>query len=181
MADPARDTGPKNPALKDPTRRPFTTFRFSVEVAVPDVAPKVCAATFSEVDGLEMTLEPKTIREGGNNMRPIHLLGPVTYGQLTLKRGMTGDFDLWKWFSRVTSMGYRGVRPNAEIVVFSSDGETEDARFIIERCLPTKLKAPALNAKESNIAIEEMTIVYESLRLKATTRDDTAALPTGGR
>ncbi len=154
------------PALKDPSRRPFTTFRFSVEVAVPGVSKNVCAATFSEVDGLEMSIEPKTIREGGNNMRPIHLLGPVTYGQLTLKRGITGDFDLWKWFARVTTMGYRGVRPDVEIVVFSSDGSAEDARFVLVRCMPTKLKMPGLNAKDSNIAIEEMTVLYESLNLK---------------
>jgi phage tail-like protein len=162
------------PALKDPSRRPFTTFRFSVEVAVPGIAPSVCAATFSEVDGLEMSIEPKTIREGGNNMRPIHLLGPVSYGQLTLKRGMTGDLDLWKWFSRVTTMGYRGVRPDAEVVVFSSDGSAEDARFVLERCMPTKLKVPGLNAKDGNIAIEEMTLVYESLRLKQSTPDKPA-------
>jgi phage tail-like protein len=153
--------------LIDPTTRPFTTFRFLVEVKVPDVANKVCGATFSEVDGLEMTMEPKTIREGGNNTVMVHFVGPVAYGQLTLKRGMTRNFDLWKWFSRVNSPGYRGLRSRLEVVVVSSDGTTEDARFIADGCLPTKLKAPALNAREGQIAIEEMQVIYQSLTLRA--------------
>jgi phage tail-like protein len=153
--------------LIDPTTRPFTTFRFLVEVKVDGLADQVCGATFSEVDGLEMTMEPKTIREGGNNTVMVHLLGPVSYGQLTLKRGMTRNFDLWKWFARVNSPGYRGLRSRLEIVLVSSDGTTEDARFVAEGCVPTKLKAPALNAREGQIAIEEMQIIYQSLTLRA--------------
>jgi phage tail-like protein len=152
--------------LVDPGARPFTTFRFLVEVKVEGVADKVCGATFSEVDGLEMTMEPKTIREGGNNTAVVHFVGPVSYGQLTLKRGMTHNFDLWKWFARVNSPGFRGIRPRVEIIVVSSDGTTEDARFVVDGCLPTKLKAPALNAKEGQIAIEEMQLVYQSLTLR---------------
>ena len=153
--------------LVDPNVRPFTTFRFLVEVKVEGVSKKLCGATFSEVDGLEMTMEPKTIREGGNNTVAVHLVGPVSYGQLTLKRGMTPNFDLWKWFARVNSPGYRGVRSRLEVIVVSSDGKNEDARFVAEGCLPVKIKAPALNAREGQIAIEEMQIAYQSLTLRA--------------
>ncbi|HZT75354.1 MAG TPA: phage tail protein [Vicinamibacterales bacterium] len=154
--------------LVDPGTRPFTTFRFLVEVKVDGVADNVCGATFSEVDGLEMTMEPKTIREGGNNTTMVHFVGPVSYGQLTLKRGMTPNFDLWKWFSRVNSPGYRGVRSRLEIVVVSSDGTNEDARFIADGCLPIKLKGPALNAKDAQVAIEEMQVLYQTLVLRGT-------------
>lgn len=153
--------------LVDPNVRPFTTFRFLVEVKVEGVSKKLCGATFSEVDGLEMTMEPKTIREGGNNTVAVHLVGPVSYGQLTLKRGMTPNFDLWKWFARVNSPGYRGVRSRLEVIVVSSDGKNEDARFVAEGCLPVKIKAPALNAREGQIAIEEMQVMYQSLTLRA--------------
>ena len=60
------------------------------------------------------------------------------------------------------------MRARAEIIVVSSDGTTEDARFIAEGCLPTKLRAPALNAKEGQVAIEEMQLVYQTLTLRAT-------------
>jgi phage tail-like protein len=152
--------------LIDPGARPFTTFRFLVEVKVDGVADKICGATFSEVDGLEMTMEPKTIREGGNNTTMLHFVGMVGYGQLTLKRGMTPNFDLWKWFSRVNSPGYRGVRSRLEVVVVSSDGTTEDARFMLDGCLPVKLKGPALNAREGQVAIEEMQVLYQTMTLR---------------
>jgi phage tail-like protein len=159
--------------LVDPSAIPFTTFRFLVEVNVEGVAKKVCGATFSEVDGLEMTMEPKTIREGGNNAVAVHLVGPVSYAQLTLKRGMTPNFDLWKWFAKVNSPGFRGLRSRLEVIVISSDGQREDARFVAEGCLPVKIKAPGLNAKEGQIAIEEMQVVYQSLTLKASSGSGT--------
>jgi phage tail-like protein len=85
---------------------------------------------------------------------------------VTLKRGMTSNFDLWKWFERVTSDGTRGVRGQAEIVVFTPDGSAEQIRFVLLRALPVKLKAPAMNAREGTIAIEEMQLVYEALELR---------------
>jgi len=153
-------------ALVDPAARPFTTFKFLVEVNVEGIKGNLCGAAFSEVDGLEMTMEQKTIREGGNNTSAIHFVGPVSYGQLTLKRGMTPNFDLWRWFAKVNSPGDRGIRSRVEVVVVSADGENEDARFIAEGCLPVKLKAPALNARDGQVAIEEMQIVYQSLTLR---------------
>ncbi len=145
---------------------PFTSFNFAVEVNVPGVSEKICNASFQECDGLEMTMDVKTIREGGNNGKQIRLTGPMNYGQLTLKRGMTETFDLWKWAS--TLLTDRALRADAEVVLFATDGQTERARFVLSRCVPIKLKAPALNAKDGTIAIEEMQLAYESLTLKET-------------
>jgi len=144
---------------------PFTAFNFAVEIDVEGVSPNVCAAAFSECDGLEMTREVKTIREGGNNGAQIRLTGPVSYGQLTLKRGMTATFDLWTWFDAVVTDP--ALRADAEVVVFAADGQTERARFQLTRCVPIKLKAPPLNGKDGAVAIEELQLAYETLSLKA--------------
>ena len=126
-------------------------------------------AAFNELDGLELTMEPKTIREGGNNMRQIHLAGTYSYAQLSLKRGMSRDVSLWRWFQQVMSSGGRGIRYDARITMQSSAiGHGEDAErkpnmiFKVYRCLPTRVRAPAFNALEGTIAIEEMTLVYEA-------------------
>src|SRR4051794_8123330 len=108
---------------------PFTSFNFAVEIDVPGVSPKVCGAAFFDCDGLEMTRDVKTIREGGNNGTQIRLTGPVSYGQLTLKRGMTSSFDLWDWFEAVQDDP--SLRADAEIVLLAPDGATERARFIL--------------------------------------------------
>lgn len=150
--------------------RPFTVFNFSVELTLTNEKDFLCNAAFSECDGLEITMEPKTIREGGNNNRPIHLIGPVSYGQLSLKRGLTDCLDLFNWFTTVTQQN-RGLRASGEIVLLSSEVQKENndsreqLRFVITGCLPVKLKAPALNAKEGMLAIEEMTIAYETLEI----------------
>ncbi len=111
-----------------------------------------------------MTMDVKTIREGGNNGKQIRLTGPLNYGQLTLKRGMTATFDLWDWFSKMLTNA--ALRADAEVVLFAVDGTTERVRFVLTRCVPIKLKAPALNAKDGVIAIEELQLAYESLTLK---------------
>lgn len=143
---------------------PFTAFNFAVEIHVDGVSPHVCNAAFAECDGLEMTMDIKTIREGGNNGQQIRFTGPISYGLLTLKRGMTASFDLWDWFDRMVSNVQ--LRASAEVVIFAADGEQERVRFQLKNCLPTKLKAPALNAKDGMVAIEELQMAYESLQLK---------------
>lgn len=138
----------------------FTAFNFLVEINVPGIGEPLCEAAFAECDGLEVTMEPKTFSEGGANTRQVHLAGPVTYAQLTLKRGMSADFGLWRWFNEVLKGDRRGLRGQGTIVMFAADGRTEQVRFKLYDCLPIKLKAPALNAKEGGIAIEEMQIAY---------------------
>jgi phage tail-like protein len=127
----------------------------------------VCSAAFAECDGLEMTMEVKTIREGGNNGAQIRLTGPLAFGLLTLKRGMTASFDLWDWFSAIQEEpGNSKLRATANVVLFAASGPpTERCHFLLARCVPTKLKAPALNAKDGTVAIEEFQLAYESLGL----------------
>lgn len=150
-------------ASNDPVY-PFTAFNFSVEIAVPDISvSKICQAEFSECDGLEMTMDIKTIREGGNNTKQIRFAGPMSYGSLTLKRGMTSDdFDLWRWFKAVQLNPT--LRVDADIILLSENRQPR-VRFKLERCIPIKLKAPPLNAKDGMVAVEELQLAYESLSI----------------
>jgi phage tail-like protein len=141
---------------------PFTAFNFAIEITVNDRAP-ACNAAFSECDGLEISQEIKTIREGGNNGVQFRLAGPATYGTLTLKRGMTGSYDLWEWFEQ--ALQEPSLRAHAAVVLLTEE-QTEQVRFVVRGCRPVKLKAPALNAKDGMIAIEEMQVAYESFALQ---------------
>ncbi len=143
---------------------PFTAFNFDVQLIVPNAAAlglsaQLCNGEFAECEGLEMTMEPKTVREGGNNTRQIQLVGPVTYANLTLKRGMTPNLDLWTWFRLAAGNDRRGLL--AQGVVLMKDGAGRAVlRFELSDCLPIKLKAAPLNAKDGQVAIEELQIAY---------------------
>ena len=150
--------------------RPFSSFNFSVEIDVPGISPTLCEAAFSDCDGLEATMDVKTIREGGNNTAQIRLAGAVNYGLVTLKRGMTASsFDLWDWFAAQQSATPRQLRSDfrgeAKIVLLSPD-RREQARFILKKCLLTKLKAPVMNARDGAVAIEELQLSYESMSVE---------------
>ena len=143
--------------------RPFTAFNFSVEIYPDGKSAPLCKASFAECDGLEMTHDFKTIRSGGVNDHAYRVPGVINYANLTLKRGLTDNFDLWTWFA--DSIADPFLRANAEVVMLAEDGSTERARFQLSRCLPAKLKAAALNAKDGTIAIEEFQLAYEKLQL----------------
>lgn len=151
---------------------PFTNFNFHVLFTLPKEKATVCEAEFSECSGLEMNMEVKTIREGGNNGEQIHLSGPLSYGQLTLKRGMTKNFDLWDWFERVQSDP--NLRIDGEIQILALTRSVQNNKPVVKKsknvvikvynCLPIKIVAPSLNAKDGDIAVEEMQIAYERLK-----------------
>jgi phage tail-like protein len=151
-------------AAAETVKPPFTAFNFLVELDVPGVSSRVCNAAFSECDGLEQTLDVKTIREGGNNGVQIRLAGPLSYGTVTLKRGMTSAFDLWTWMDAVVASPW--TRGSGEIVVLAPDRSGERVHFVLSRVLPVKVKAPPLNAKDGMVAIEELQLAYDSLRLR---------------
>ena len=161
---------------------PFSNFNFHILFTMPDKKETVCEAEFSECSGLEMNMEVKTIKEGGNNSEQIHLAGPLTYGQLTLKRGMTSNYDLWDWFEN--SQTDRNLRIDGEIQMLSVTRsiqnkkpvikQTKNVVFKIFNCLPLKIVAPSLNAGQGEIALEEMQIAYERLK-RETSEEQTAS------
>jgi phage tail-like protein len=109
--------------------------------------------------------------EGGRNNGVIRRVGRAKYQPIVLKRGMfySGDAvnrDLWTWFEDVAS-GVRPVRRYDGIVEVMSVGTSVVARWLFERGLPAKITGPQLNAKTGEIAIEELHIAHEGLRLVA--------------
>jgi phage tail-like protein len=151
---------------------PFISFNFVVQLEIENPAAlglsnPLCNSGFAECDGLEMSMEPKTVREGGNNTEQIHLAGPVSYGTLTLKRGMTLNLDLWKWFAAATIGPHRGTKARGIVLLRDASGTRTHLRFTLEGCLPVKLKVPAFNAKDGQLAVEELQIAYSRFRVEA--------------
>jgi phage tail-like protein len=143
---------------------PFTAFRFEVLLELHDpvdgFTDPLCDAAFAECDGLEMTMEPVTVESGGVNDRQVHLVGPVKFAQLTLKRGMTSNLQLWNWMAL---MAQGQAVPAAGTVTLWDSDATPVIEFALQGCLPVRMRAPALNAKDGLVAIEELALVYETM------------------
>ena len=145
---------------------PMHVFRFLVEFkehlltndsAGDDVI--LCSGAFAECSGLEATMEPKVIKEGGRNWGALQRMGQVTFATIILKRGMTQTKDLWAWFNQVGQGSY-AHRLNAIITMFDMQGNGV-LSWKIKRALPIKFKAADLNAKGTDVAIEELHLAHE--------------------
>jgi phage tail-like protein len=154
---------------------PFVPFRFQVSLFADDtdngLNSPLCNAEFSEASGLEATMTPKTVREGGNNLGAAQLAGPTAYGTLSLKRGVTDVTDLWRWFDLVTAQERYDLRLQAQIDVvdvLDSAGQPHIAlRWTLQNVLPVKFKAPDLAGTSSQVAIEEVQLVFEGLERRS--------------
>ncbi|MBS1874269.1 MAG: phage tail protein [Acidobacteria bacterium] len=153
------------------------TFRFWVEFKTDPLAGAsgggqdvaLCGGAFSECTGLDATMEPKVIKEGGRNHGPHQRVGPVTYSTVILKRGLTNSKDLWTWFELVGGGGY-AYRLAVTITLFNPAGEGVFS-WKLDRALPVKFKAADLNARSTEVGIEELHLAHEGLsRLSAPAR-----------
>lgn len=74
--------------------------------------------------------------------------------------------ELWEWLQGVTS----GVRPVARydgVIEVLGYGQDVVATWVFDRGLPARISGPRLDAKTGDIAIEELQIAHEGLRLVA--------------
>jgi phage tail-like protein len=146
---------------------PLQVFRFQVEFAQVTLAQgnkkprvNVCHGAFAECTGLEATMEPKTIKEGGRNYGAAQRAGQTTFSTVVLKRGI-GQADLWRIFSKV-ARGAFAPRLQVTITVFKQNGEAALA-WKLDHAMPVKYKFADLNARGAEIGIEELHLVHEGL------------------
>lgn len=149
---------------------PAHVFRFRVDFAedrfgtqAPGSQVPLCSGAFAEVTGLEATMEPKVIREGGKNYAVNQRAGPVTFATVVLKRGMTTTRDLWNWWELVAKGSY-SYRLAATITMYGHAGERVLA-WRLDKAMPVKFKAADLNAKGTEVGIEELHLAHEGMRL----------------
>lgn len=149
---------------------PIGSFRFELSfhehvLNRPAAAERPLAGgAFSECSGLEATMEPRVIREGGQNYGAHQRAGTVSFATVILRRGITANRDLWKWFSLTTERGGYALRMDAEIRHLAFDG-TVVRTWQLVRALPVKFKSADLNARSADLAIEELHLVHEGLSL----------------
>ncbi|MCJ2186491.1 phage tail protein [Novosphingobium beihaiensis] len=140
---------------------------------------------FSDVSGLEATMEHKAVNQGGDNYGSRMLAGRVSFATVTLKRGIARSQSLWRWWSMFAGADMRDdakpIRANRCDVLIgliaprgrsASDEEADtppERRAVIgwklENAMPVKFRVGDLSAKGGEIAIEELHLVHEGLHM----------------
>lgn len=152
----------------------------SLEGTTPPSAPPAGQSLgnggFQECSGLEIEMDIQEYFEGGRNNGVVRRAGHAKFPPIVLKRGMLFDGDggasarsdasLWGWMQDAIN-GKRPIDRYDGIIYVKSQDNTVRATWVFERGLPAKIKGPELNGKSGEIAIEELTIAHEGLRLLA--------------
>ena len=116
---------------------------------------------FTECTGLEAKVSALRYREGGSGTVVRRLAGPITYGDVTLRYGLTTSQELWNWFQ--SSLAGQPQRKNVSVLMTAPDGLTEVFRWNLVDAWPSEWRGAPLDAMGQLIAIESLTIVFESI------------------
>jgi phage tail-like protein len=155
---------------------PYQVFRFQVDFKSdtlgkggPGADVSVCTGAFSECTGLEATMEPKAIKEGGTNYGVAQRAGAITFATVVLKRGISSNRNLWQIFNSISSGLFA---PRLQVTITLLDINRAPAiAWQLDRAMPVKFKFADLNAKGTEVGIEELHLVHEGL----------SSPPVGGR
>ena len=116
---------------------------------------------FASVDGLgsesEMIEQKITDAQGLAINRRIP--GRLTWGDITLKRGVTANIDFFEWM-RAAVASPMSARRDGSIILYDAE-KTEIARWNFEKAWPSKVSGPSFSADSSEVMMEEVILVHE--------------------
>ncbi|HLK00150.1 MAG TPA: phage tail protein [Streptosporangiaceae bacterium] len=133
---------------------PYQSFNFAVEIE------GLLVGGFSEVSGLEGTIEVEEYREGGVNGFVHKLPVRTSHANLVLSRGLTSVSTLWNWYYN-TSLGSI-QRRNGTLMLL-------DARQLpvmwwnFRNALPVRWAGPTFSATSDEVAVEALELAHEGL------------------
>lgn len=163
---------------------PFLVRTFRFQVTLTRSTPGTSAGTdagpqrlgdggFQECSGLDLEADIKDHLEGGRNDGVVRRVGRVKLHPLVLKRGMFAPAatdraytELWAWIQGMVGGILPVPRFDGVIDVMDPTNTIAVATWTFVRGLPAKVVGPSLNAKTGDVAIEELHIAHEGLRLE---------------
>lgn len=141
---------------------PFINCRFALEL------DNVRVAGFAECTGLQMETKVFEYKEGGNNQTTLKFPEHTSYGNITLKHGVTKSNDLLDWQMDLANgqfkvNGRQGTH-NIAIVLLAEKGDDQVKRWNLIRAFPVKWVGPELKATDNAVAIETLELAHEGIQ-----------------
>lgn len=135
---------------------PHLGFKFWVEIDGIEIAG------FSECAGLSIETEVLEYAEGGWNDY-IHKLPVRTkYSNVTLRRGINDQKDLFEWYTKNINSEKR-KRANVTISVYTQKGEL-GKQWVLRDAFPVKWVGPDLKTDAAAVAVESVEFAHHGLQ-----------------
>jgi phage tail-like protein len=141
------------------TGDPLVSFNFEV------IFDGKLTGFFTECSGIgsETEVSEHKIVGKGDQEAIRKIPGRHKWGDITLKRGVTTNDEMWKWREMVIKGDMASARTNGSIKMYDQMG-TLIAQWDVVAAWPSKVGGPSMTADSSAIAIEELTIVHEGIQ-----------------
>lgn len=144
--------------------RPYVQFNFLVNLG--DGTTDGPEAGFQECSGIGMEVTIAEYRNGNereNSVRKITGLNKST--DVTLKRGVIGSLNLYQWLDQIRN-GDQSAHRTVVIQLQNEDHTSVVQEWKLLRSRIIKHTSGPLNAKGTDVAMEELVIAYERLEMK---------------
>lgn len=144
--------------------RPYPQFNFLVDLG--DGTTEGPRAGFQEVSGLGTEVMVTEYRNGNSRENSvIKITGLSKVSDVTLKRGVIGSLDLYRWLDDVRNGNQSALR-TVTIQLQSEDRSAVVQTWKLLRARIVKHTSGPLNAQASDVAMEEIVLAYERLELE---------------
>jgi len=142
---------------------PYGNQHFRVDLGDGGDGP---AAGFSHIVLPDISIDVVQYRTGNDKESGTHKLPGLThYGNVTLRRGIIGSLNLYGWINQVRN-GDANARRTVTISLLSEDLANVVLTWKLLRAWPVKYAFGDLNAKGTDVAIEELVLAYERLEME---------------
>ena len=145
------------PNVVDTAREdPLVGFHFMLDIQ------GVVQGYFTEVSGIGSeteVAEQKVVNKEGIQI-VLKVPGRLKWGDVTLKRGLTSNLEIWNWRKMVEEGQVSKARKNGSIVMYDQMLKPI-AQWDFKNAWPSKVSGPAPKSDSNELTIEEMTIVHE--------------------
>jgi len=136
---------------------PYTSYRFRLDIN------GVKAASFSQATIPDSSTDSVDYREGTDPLYNRKLsAGPVKYGTLSLKRGISDSMDLYNWRKQIEEQGAGSGRQNITITLIDETGN-DTVTWNIFQAWPSKYESSELNATSTEVLIETLEVQLEKI------------------
>jgi phage tail-like protein len=144
--------------------RPYVQFNFLVDLGTGNTeGPE---AGFQEVSGIGMEVTVAEYRNGNereNSVRKITGLNKAT--DVTMKRGVVGSLNLYQWLNDIRNGSPSALR-NITVQLQNEDHSAVVQTWKLMRARIIKHTSGPMNAKGTDVAMEELVVAYERLEME---------------